>query len=347
VNPRAAFKESNKNILTTLREDGEKRYLFVYNYMYTQHEAFTCVLCIEGSGKPYRINCWTGEVEEMGLYERNATHTTVTLSLCPGEAALILVNTAEKDPLYAISTDADVVIRREGRLTLKAFQNGRYTVKLSDGSEKKVEATVPDDIALKTWDLEVEDWNEGEKKIIIEDRGLGILTKEVYYKTKKTRIPVGLTELKPWREIPAAGPDVSGMGFYKTTFTLPDGWNAGNGVILSIESTNGNSAAVYVNSKKAPAFDFDHRQVDITALLIPGENIITVEVSSTLNNRLLDRNYHSIIIEKTAELRVHAHGGAAGGEGDLPELNIKRPEPQDYGMTGEVKLITYTTRDLF
>jgi hypothetical protein len=347
VNPRVAFKALNKNILTTLREDGEKRYLFVYNYMYTQRGAFTCTLCIEGSGKPYRINCWTSEVEEMGLYERNATHTTVTLNLSPGEAALILVNTAETDPLYAISTDANAVIQREGRLTLKAFQNGKYTVKLNDGSEKKVEAAVPDDIALKIWDLEVEDWNEGEKKIIIEDRGLGILTKEVYYETKKTRISVGLTELKPWRKIPAVGPDVSGMGFYKTTFTLPDDWNAGNGVILSIESTNGNSAAVYVNSKKAPAFDFDHRQVDITALLIPGKNSITIEVSSTLNNRLLDRDYHSIISEKTAELRAQAHGGVAGGAGDLSELNIKRPGPQDYGMTGEVKLITYTIRDLF
>jgi hypothetical protein len=268
--------------------------------------------------------------------------------LSPGEATLILVNTAETDPLYAISTDADVVLRQEGKLVLKVFHSGVYTTKLNDGSELKTEVFVPDDIIFKIWDLEVEDWNEGEKKTIIEDRGLGIITKEVYYETKKTHIPVGLTELKPWREIPVLGKTVSGIGFYKTVFTLPDGWNAGNGAILNIESTNGNSAAVYVNSKKAPAFDFDHRQVDITALLIPGENSITVEVSSTLSNRLLDRNYHSTIIEKTAELRVQAHGGGvAGGSDDLPELNIKRPGPQDYGIIGEVKLITYTTRDLF
>jgi hypothetical protein len=345
VHPRAAFKEPNKNVLTTLREDGEKRYLFVYNYMYTQREPFTCVLCIEGPGKPYGLNCWTGEVEEMGLYERSATHTTVSVRLSPGEAALILVNTAKTDQLYALSTDADAIIRREGKLALKAFRSGRYTVTLSDGSEKKVEAVVPDDIILKTWNLEVEDWNEGEKKTIIEDRGFGIVTKEVYYETKKTRIPVGLTELKPWREIPALGPAVSGIGFYKTTFTLPNCWNAGNGAILSIESTNGNSAAVYVNNKKGPAFDFDRRQVDITALLVPGENSITVEVSSTLNNRLLDRNYYAVIIEKTAELRAQAHGRAAGRADDLPGLNIKRPEPQDYGMTGEVKLLTYTIKE--
>jgi hypothetical protein len=30
----------------------------------------------------------------------------------------------------------------------------------------------------------------------------------------------------------------------------------------------------------------------------------------------------------------------------LPGLNTMRPEAQDYGMTGEVKLITYTIREL-
>ncbi|MDR0629963.1 MAG: hypothetical protein LBG24_10065 [Treponema sp.] len=177
VNPRAAFREPNKNILTALREDGEKRYLFVYNYRYTQREPFTCILRIEGAGKPYGLNCWIGEAEELGQYERSAAHTTVTVTLAPGEAALFLVNTAEIDPLYAVSTDADIadadIIRWEGRLALKVLHNGRYTVKLSDGSEKKVEAVVPNDIILKTWDLEVEDWNEGEKQTIIEDRGLG------------------------------------------------------------------------------------------------------------------------------------------------------------------------------
>jgi hypothetical protein len=348
VNPRAAFKEPNKHILTSLREDGDKRYLFVYNYMYTRREAFCCTVSIEGTGKPWRLNCWTGEAEELGLYVRDAAHTTVSVTLEPGEAALIALDTAGADPLYALSTDAGEILRRKGRLALRAFRSGVYTTRLSDGAELKTEAAVPDTILLKTWDLKVEDWDEGEKKTIVEDRGLGIVTREVYYETKKTPIPVGPTELKPWREIPALGPSVSGVGFYKTSFTLPESWNAGNGAVLSIESTNGNSAAVYVNGKKAPAFDFTRRKLDITELLIPGENSITVEVSSTLHNRLLARNYHNII-EKMKETMVKGFSEAAEGmePEDMPDMmNSRRPEPQDYGMTGEVKLITYTIKEL-
>jgi hypothetical protein len=251
------------------------------------------------------------------------------------------------DPFYALSTDAGEILRREGRLVLRAYRSGVYTTMLSDGRELKTEvAAVPDDIILKTWDLEIEDWDEGEKKTIVEDRGLGIVTREVYYETRKTPIPVGPTELKPWREIPAAGPAVSGVGRYTTRFTLPEGWHAGNGAILSIESTNGNSATLYVNGKKGSPFDFNRRKADITELLVPGENSITVEVSSTLNNRLLARNYHAIIA-KTVESITQAF--AAEGEGadnNPPPFNIPPQEPQDYGMTGEVKLITYTMRDL-
>ncbi|MDR2303679.1 MAG: hypothetical protein LBE10_03730 [Treponema sp.] len=352
VRPRAAFTEPNKNILSAFREDGDKRYIFLYNYLYAQREAFDFGVTLEGAGKPWRLNCWTGEAEEPGLYARDAAHTTLKLTLSPGEAALIAVDTAGADPLYALSADTDsadsagtAVIRRNGKLALKAFSSGIYRVKLSDGSVKKVEAAVPENIPLKTWDLEVEDWDEGEKKTIVEDRGLGIVTKEVYYETKKTLIPAGRTELKPWREIPALGPAVSGVGYYKTSFTLPADWSADNGALLCIGSTNGNSATVYVNGKKAPAFDFNRRKLDITALLVPGENSVTVEVSSTLNNRLLARNYHAIVA-KTGEMMAQNFSEEEGMDEMSNMMNIKPPDPQDYGMTGEVKILTYTIKEL-
>jgi hypothetical protein len=349
VRPRAAFTEPNKNILSALREDGDKRYIFLYNYLYTQREAFEFGVTLEGSGKPRRLNCWTGEVEEPGLYTRDEAHTTLKLTLSPGEAVLIELDTAGADSLYALSTGVDTanaaVIRQGDTLALRAFQSGTYTVKLSDGAEKKVEVAVPENIPLKTWDLEVEDWDEGEKKTIVEDRGLGIVTKEVYYETKKTRIPVGRTELKPWREIPALGPAVSGVGCYKTSFTLPESWSAENGALLCIGSTQGNSAAVYVNGKKAPAFDFNRRKLDITALLIPGENSVTVEVSSTLNNRLLARNYPEIVA-KMGERMAQDFSEAEGVEEMSNMMKVKPPDPQDYGMTGEVKILTYTLKEL-
>jgi hypothetical protein len=346
IQPRAAFSEPNKNVLTNLREDGDRYYLFAYNYMYTHHEACTFSIAIEAIGKPYTINCWTGEIQELCYYTQNDTHTTVELTLMPGEAAMITLNTLEKDILHAVSTNACGILRRSDELAIMACRSGIYTTKLSDGTEVKTSISVPDAIKLKTWNLEVEDWNEGEKKTITEDRGLGYITNEVYYETKKTRIPVGETALKPWKDIPAVGPAVSGIGYYTATFTLPSDWNSENGIYLSIGSTNGNSAAVYVNEKKAAPYDFDRKAVDITKFLVSGENRIRVEVSSTLNNRLMDRNYHAII-HQIAEMMIEMIGEESEEMEEVAnQMKLIKPELQEYGMTGEVKLVIYTVRNL-
>lgn len=83
-----------------------------------------------------------------------------------------------------------------------------------------------------------------------------------------------MTALVPWKDIPAVGRDVSGIGYYSTSFTLPENWSEANGAILSIESLGGNAAEVYVNGEKAVGFDFIARKMDISKLLQPGENTI-------------------------------------------------------------------------
>ncbi len=332
VYPRARFAEPNKNILTFMREDGDVRYLYVYNYMYPQKEPFSCKIAIDGIGKPYQINCWRGTVEELGLYSHEDGRTVVEITLAPGEATIIALNLAEKDAVHAVSSDACRVLQSNGKLSIAVTERGLYTTRLNDGSVVSKEVEVPENIDLDLWDLEVEDWNEGEKVTIQEDRGFGYVTNEVYYETKKTRIKVGKTELKPWKDIPTVGGEVSGVGYYTTTFRLPDAWSENNGAYLKIGSTNGNSAAIYVNGKKASGVDFDRLEVDISNLLVPGENTIMVEVSSTLNNRLKARGYYDKIPNPISMV--------TGGNETI------KTEVQDYGMTGKTTLVTYTIEDI-
>ncbi|MDR0583813.1 MAG: hypothetical protein LBG57_05615 [Treponema sp.] len=189
-------------------------------------------------------------------------------------------------------------------------------------------------ILLSPWNLEVEDWNEGEKKTITEDHGNGVIIQEIYYETRKTIIPVGETELKPWKDISALGPEVSGIGYYTSAFSLPPDWT-NNATIaeLYIGSTCGNSAAVYINGVKAPPYDFNRKTLDITALLKAGENIVKIEVPSTLNNRLLTRNYHAAIDRMLQARAVHV----------LPPPRYGRPGVQDYGLIGPVMVKFYRT----
>jgi hypothetical protein len=332
VYPRARFAEFNRSILTFMREDGNIRYLYAYNYMYTQKDAFTCKIDIEGVGKPYQVNCWSGNIEELGLYNHENGCTVVEITLKPGEATVIALDLGVKAQIHALYSNANKVLQCCGNISVVVNETGSYTTMLSDGSVITKDIKVPENIDLILWDLEVEDWNAGEKVLINEDRGLGYVTNEVYYETKKTKIHAGKTELKPWKDIPGVGPYISGVGCYTTSFQLPEGWSENNGAYLQIGSTNGNSAAVYVNGKKASAVDFSKLEVDISKLLVSGENTISVEVSSTLNNRLNARGYYSNIMDIASMF---------SGGNETMKTDIK-----DYGMTGKTSLITYTIESI-
>jgi hypothetical protein len=333
-----------------MREDAGTRYLYLYNCMYTDSDPCAFQVAVEGTGTPYRIDCWNGKMEALGQYQIADGRTVLDVTLEPGEAALYAINTEEDDRSHAVECDADAVRSTETGLEMVAYQSGEYSARLSDGTTVRKRLTVPEDIRLDRWDVVIEDWNEGDKVVISEDRGLGYETEEVYYTTKKTLLPLGETELKPWKEYPQVGEAVSGLGYYSTTFVLPDTWSHQNGALLKIGSTNENTAAVYVNGRKGPAIDFDHPVVDISDFVLPGENELKVEVSSTLNNRLRERRYLEQSIGAFMRRRSMATEPAAQLEEDEEMAEMKRlfresaqeSKALDYGMTGDVSIVTYT-----
>ena len=354
--PRTAFAEPNQKILTHSRRDGDEVIVYAYNMMYAEEEACSFRMAVKGRGTPYRLNCCTGEAEEVGCYESTEDSTILDLTLAPGEACLYVIDT-KADALHAVAAERCEVCSENGKLYAKADRSGEYSVTLSDGTLKTGCVAVPDEISLKKWDLEVEDWNEGRKVELTEDRGKGIVTKEVYYETSKERRSAGTVTLKPWKDIPEIGPEVSGIGYYKTCFQLPEEWDGSMGAVFAMESTCKNTAAVYVNGKKAPAFDISRPETDITGLVQPGENEILVEVSSTLNNRLHARGYFDTVMEKTMQYMMGANNAmsaegepeAAGeesaeGKSDVGAAMMSidlSSKPHDYGMTGEAVVRFY------
>lgn len=362
IRPRTEFAEENKNILTLLREEGSKTYFYAYNMMYTEDEPFSFTVSVRGEGKPYKIDCWNGEITEPGYYKKAHGNTVLDLKLAPGEACLYVIDMSENNDLHAVtlnpchesltsdsvsssgmSSGCYTLTKENGRFLARVFESGEYSFTLQDGSLKSFSADVPDNIPIPLWDLSVEDWNEGDKVTITEDRGLGIVTKEVYYETTKDLLHADTVSLKPWKDIPRIGPEVSGVGYYTARVTLPSDWSEANGAVLEIGSVNGNTAAIYVNGHKAGAVNMQSLQADISEWLIPGENTILVEVSSTLNNRLLARGYFDLVEERTLVRQNNASNSTdtEDGEGGGLSFNISS-QVHDYGMTGDVSLKTYT-----
>ena len=350
--PETAYDAPNRNILTHTKDDGGRKYVFVYNMMYQEKAPVSFRLKIRGTGRLYRVDCWNAEAEEIGCFTQEDGYTQTDVTMAPGAGVIYVLDTNGEAGLHAVSADCRVVIC-EGRLIARPEKNGIYRILLSDGTERTITADAADDIEIPVWNLTVEDWNEGERKEIIEDRWLSIVTHEFYYETEKTPIEAGETELKSWREIPAVGEKVSGVGYYTAKVSLPENWSGSDGAYLKIGFANKCSVAVYVNGQKARAVDIDELTADVSEFLVPGENEIRMEVSSTLNNRLIARGYYEMGQKISMQVAENANNANmdqdADGSGDFntpSSLFDITYRVRDYGITGGVKLVTYKKMEL-
>lgn len=342
VTPRVGYERPNDKILTISRLDDQRKTLSIFVYAYKSEvdrtdAPYPFSIAVEGLGKPYLVDDWSGEVREVGLYKAQDGRTYVPLSLKPGEARLVVLDLSEQtNGLHALKTTADEVRSANGRLSVVARTTGRYQTQLSDGRTVFSDLSVPPAIPLASWGLTIEDWDAGEKVVNTETR-FGHETREVYFRTRKTRLEFPSTTLLPWKDLKApheqlrqlSGPtphmeQVSGIGVYRTRFNWPFSRRRDIGALLDLSSTGGSLASIRVNGKDIGIFNPRTPKVDISAYLKPGVNAIEIALSTTLTNRLLDRGYDK-----------------AGSGWDR-----ERPHLQAYGLVGDAFITPYLVKTL-
>lgn len=341
VEPRIGRMAPDSNLLTHLREENGVWYAFLYNMQYTQTEAFTAAVRLGVEGKPYLLDAWTGEVSPIGCYQHRDGSTWLDVTLAPGQACLLAI-----DPAGAGERHAEAITEGAGVCGNDAIVwiPGEHTVEFSDGSYRVIQAACPESIEITDWTLQVESWDAGDKVVIHEDRGLGIVTDEVYYETKKTLIDAGAVDLVTWSDIPAVGREISGVGRYTGRFTLPENWAADNVAILTFGSALGATVKVAVNGKAAKPVDFDALCVEISELLQPGENTVTVEIATTLNNRLMANGYYDMVEQLSLQL-AHEASNANNVAGEDEDTGVEPTERftvlsgwRKYGLIGPAVL---------
>ena len=301
IEPRTEMVGGTHQLLSQLRQDGDNRYLFLYNYcdgtacgLHTPD--VTQEVSVEGTVIPYHINSWTGDVERVAQYryENGRTYFTVNMAYCTVE--LYAFEPASEEAIHAVSANGTVLLDENGLYTLRADASGEYNVTMSNGTSYHYNLTVPAARSLGSWDVTVEDWQAGEKinrtetgtyKVLQEDGTFAekeVTTVEEKYLTAKTNISLHLDELKTWNNIPEVGKEVSGIGYYTTTFQ----WDASaaSGAYLDLGWIS-QSATVEVNGQKADPVNSTDPVVDISGLLQDGENALKITVTAPLTNRLL------------------------------------------------------------
>jgi len=287
---RAEFVGENAQVLSHLREDGDLSHLYLYHFLYETDQPAEVEVALPGVGAVHRIDGWTGQIRPHAGVRQDGDRTIVTVSLKPGETALLTLDRSAPPAPESASTARETV------------------------------ADLPE------WTIAVDSWDAGEPKLITEDRGLGYQTREVRPTTAVTRIAAGTGKLRPWRDLPEVGPEVSGIGEYATTLHLDQGPQDGHRYLLDLGSTAGGLGSLQVNDGEPKGFDTSVPVVDVTDDLRAGDNTITVRVSSSLNNRLLARGYY----DKVPDIMSDLGGG---------ERRMQTTEAHDYGLLGPVRLV--------
>lgn len=266
-------KDEPSPIVTFHRTDSFNDYYYFYNTDLNHASANTFTL--DGNGKPYLLNPWTGEVSPIAEYAADNGSVTVQLSLEPNETAFVVLtgeNPTDASGLpHVTDTDAwNVAYTEDNQLAIQAVQEGSYTVTLDNGQEETISfESIPDTFELTKWTMELEDWLPSDNGNLREFN-------------KVQRGLYTLENLTPWNEIEGLE-DAGGVATYTASFTLEQGWEDGIGAVIDFGYAS-DTITVSVNDVSIGNINQLSKKADIGPYLTAGENTITVQVASSLAN---------------------------------------------------------------
>lgn len=344
---------SYDGLWTAMMRDDDVNYYYVFNESPDYKIATDAFF--EGEFTPYAVDTWSGKVRTVAEYRVEGGRTEFNITLAPHDAAVYILRKRDaENRLHILDTDADLaVIDDEGTISIGAVKSGEYTTQLSDG-RKVVSAIETPDVAWNgAWQVAIESWTRGDEYTVTETRdNIDPYTGERFtmdgatrhtpveygYGTKKEIVFDGVIandSMVSWKDMQVAGISsvdlkaVSGVGTYRTTFSLPKGRNGADGILVDLGVIDG-MTGVTLNGTPFKVNIAD-RVVDITPELKAGENELVVTIATSTTN--------------------YATGGRAKTARAFPDNPnpLSGPDyykelPSSYGLTEPVKLIPYTLK---
>jgi hypothetical protein len=249
---------ANRIWYTYWREDEQaaKSYIFVYN------DAWDCELgfgnsngsvTFETTGVPYFYDAWTGQNRPVHSFHQHDGCTTIPLVLAGNQSTIIGFHHNESATSH------------EDKQHHTPSASNTWAEPFQSSPQAKSAKT------LSSWTLVTESWTAPED--IYADQT----------QSAKSNSTWELSSLQPWNEISDSLSNVSGRGFYNTTFSWPLAEEDCEGAVLDLGAII-NTARVWVNGRRLPPLDPTHAVADISEYVKDGENEILVVVATTLGN---------------------------------------------------------------
>jgi hypothetical protein len=247
-------------------------------------ESLHTEITLEGHGRPFLMNAWTGRITPIAMYRVTADCITLDLKIARDDAVMIALSEAggtlgqQPSNVHVTETSADGAIQRGNSLLVRSSRSGLYTTMLSNGQtvQSRIEGvSKPINLTSNAWQLVAQDWQPANPYATT----VGLAATN----TLKPEVHVDLLGLKPWLNI-AQLQHSSGVGQYSTTFDLPVRWTSADGATLSLGKIL-DSFELSINGQRVP-IDQLSAEVDAGPYLKAGRNVLSVRVATTLNNRL-------------------------------------------------------------
>lgn len=263
-----------------------------------------------GNGVPYMLDAWTGDVTPIADYTVNEDGTVSTrVVLHGGESAIIAIlptGPGDTGNVHVVDAEGGETFYRDGEIVFRSNVAGEHTISMSDGSVRKVvvASSLPElDLSDAPWNLELLSFGPDYRESNIQGKIVQEFdTPYTIYKDPSASLITTVNfqgiSLCGWQDLPATRAqldelgvpsmkNVSGIGYYTTTFELPADWTETTGAILNFSYGQDEVTKVVVNGHTIEAVNVISDRVDIGPYLTPGKNSITIKLCSSLFNRAL------------------------------------------------------------
>ncbi|RMY75379.1 hypothetical protein D0862_13944 [Hortaea werneckii] len=316
---------------TYWREDADKSIVWTYVYNdgwdYELGEgASTGTVTYETTGVPYLYDAWTGASEKMYGYQQTETSTIIPLTLAGNQSIIIGFHCNESTPdqlkLPSVPPEVYSISETEPNSAILNIKAGQTTdpILLPNGTRITLPPP-PAPTQLTNWTLTLESWTPP----------IDLFTHQTA--SVKTNTTHHLTRLEPWNQLSPSLRNVSGKGYYHTTFPWPPIPSSQNnssaavpdGAILDLGALT-NAARAWVNGNQLPPLDPTHARTDIGPYLVEGANEVEVVIGTTLGN-VLRPIYEELVSSGTRWLG-------------------SRPVEQGYGLVRGVRVVPYVRREV-
>ncbi|PWY91931.1 hypothetical protein BO94DRAFT_555096 [Aspergillus sclerotioniger CBS 115572] len=273
-------------------------------------------ISFETTGTPFLYDAWSGDVTALSFYQQSEMRTTIPLQLAGNQSIIIGFHKNTQPSLHALNT-TDGVLWVTGNTTsltvYRSFDSETRSIQLSSGKAATLAPMLTPAFTLSNWTLIVESWTSPSDLYNVEAG------------PTRTNYTFELPTLLPWNQISSSLANVSGLGYYSTTFSWPP--QTANGTVFGVVIDLGpitHTARVTVNGQVLPPGEIFWARWDIGHLLRRGPNDVQVVVSTPLGNGL--RTYWD---------KLETSGKLASATVASP------PDEAEYGLIAPVQIVAY------